>query len=52
MDAGDATVEVHSGDWALLKVKDEIDLPALRVDTEFAYHFADPIFRLGNDYSK
>jgi hypothetical protein len=52
VDAGDATVEVHSGDWALLKVKDEIDLPALRVDTEFAYDFADPIFRLGNDYSK
>jgi S1-C subfamily serine protease len=52
IDAGDATVEVHAGDWALLKVKDEIDLPALSIDTAFAYDFADPIFRLGNDYSK
>jgi hypothetical protein len=52
VDAGDATVEVHAGDWALLKVKDEIDLPALSIDTAFAYDFADPIFRLGNDYSK
>ena len=45
-------MEVHAGDWALLRVKDEIDLPALTVDTSFAYDFADPIFRLGNDYSK
>src|SRR4029079_17955214 len=28
------------------------DLPALRPDPAFAYDFADPMFRLGNDYSK
>ena len=52
VDAGDADVEVHSGDWAILKVSDPIDLPALKFDTDFAYEFAEPIFRLGNDYSK
>lgn len=51
VDAGDADVEVHSGDWAIIKTRD-LDLPALRVDTAFSYEFADPIFRLGNDYSK
>ena len=52
VDAGDANVEVHPGDWAIIKVKGEVDLPALRLDPEYAYEFADPIFRLGNDYSK
>jgi hypothetical protein len=51
VDSGDADQEVHSGDWAIIKTK-ELDLPALRVDSAFAYEFADPIFRLGNDYSK
>jgi hypothetical protein len=51
IDAGDADQEVHSGDWAIIKTK-ELELPALRVDSAFAYEFADPIFRLGNDYSK
>jgi Trypsin-like peptidase domain len=51
VDTGDADQEVHSGDWAILKTK-ELDLPALRVDSAFAYEFAEPIFRLGNDYSK
>jgi hypothetical protein len=51
VDSGDADVEVHSGDWAILKTR-ELDLPALHVDAAFAYDFADPIFRLGNDYSK
>jgi hypothetical protein len=51
VDTGDADQEVHSGDWAIIKTKD-VDLPALRVDTAFGYEFADPIFRLGNDYSK
>ena len=51
VDTGDADVEVHSGDWAVIKTK-ELDLPPLRVDTSYAYDFADPIFRLGNDYSK
>jgi hypothetical protein len=51
VDTGNADVEVHPGDWAIIKTK-ELDLPALQVDTAFAYDFADPIFRLGNDYSK
>jgi S1-C subfamily serine protease len=51
IDTGDADVEVHSGDWAIIKTKD-VDLPPLHLDTSFAYDFADPIFRLGNDYSK
>ena len=51
VDAGDADVEVHPGDWAIIKTRD-LDLPALRVDAAFSYDFADPIFRLGNDYSK
>jgi hypothetical protein len=51
IDFGDAEVEVHSGDWAILKTR-ELDLPPLRVDTAFPYEFADPIFRMGNDYSK
>jgi len=52
IDTGDADVEVHSGDWAIIKTRADLDLPALRVDSAFAYDFADPIFRLGNDYSK
>src|SRR5712692_8603993 len=51
VDTGDADVEVHSGDWAIIRTR-ELDLPPLRVDTSFPYDFADPIFRLGNDYSK
>src|SRR5207245_2681205 len=51
IDTGDADVEVHSGDWAIIKTRD-VDLPPLHVDTSFAFDFADPIFRLGNDYSK
>src|SRR4051794_24596198 len=51
VDTGDADVEVHGGDWAIIKTR-ELDLPALHVDSAFAYDFADPIFRLGNDYSK
>jgi S1-C subfamily serine protease len=51
VDTGDADVEVHSGDWAIIKTK-ELDLPPLHPDTSFSYDFASPIFRLGNDYSK
>ena len=51
-DAGDALVEVDPGDWAILKVKGDIDLPALNVGLDYQFEFADPIFRLGNDYSK
>ncbi|MCC6988651.1 MAG: trypsin-like peptidase domain-containing protein, partial [Acidobacteria bacterium] len=52
VDAGDATTEVHSGDWALIRVTGAVDLPPLAIDTGYAYDFAAPIFRLGNDYSK
>jgi hypothetical protein len=52
VDVGDAQVEVDPGDWAVLKVKEPIDLPPLGVDLEYGFDFADPIFRLGNDYSK
>ena len=52
VDAGDAKVEVDPGDWAIVKVKEPIDLPALNVNLAYAFDFADPIFRLGNDYSK
>jgi hypothetical protein len=52
VDSGDANVEVHSGDWAVIRVRESIDLPPLRVNMSFPFEFADPIFRLGNDYSK
>ena len=52
VDAGDANVEVHAGDWAIIRVGSEIDLPPLHIDTSYPYEFAEPIFRLGNDYSK
>ena len=52
VDAGDAKVEVDPGDWAILKVKDSVELPALDLNLEYPFEFADPIFRLGNDYSK
>jgi trypsin-like peptidase len=52
VDSGTADVEVHSGDWAILKVEGDIDLPPLQIDVKYPYDFAEPIFRLGNDYSK
>jgi S1-C subfamily serine protease len=52
VDSGDAKVEVDAGDWAILKVKEPLDLPPLNVRLAYAFDFADPIFRLGNDYSK
>src|SRR3954471_15676056 len=52
VDTGDADVEVHSGDWAIIKTRADLDLPPLHVDSAFAYEFADSIFRLGNDCSK
>lgn len=52
VDAGDADAEVHPGDWAIIKVRERIDLVPLRVDTTYSYEFAEPIVRLGNDYSK
>src|SRR5687767_11860991 len=52
VDAGDARVEVDPGDWAILKVKESVDLPALDLNLNYGFEFADSIFRLGNDYSK
>ena len=52
VDAGDAKAEVDPGDWAIVRVNEPIDLPALNVNLEYSFDFADPIFRLGNDYSK
>jgi hypothetical protein len=52
VDAGDADTEVDPGDWAILRVRQALDLPALSVNMTFPYQFAAPIFRLGNDYSK
>jgi S1-C subfamily serine protease len=52
VDFGDAKAEVDPGDWAIIKVKEPVDLPALNVNFSYSFDFADPIFRLGNDYSK
>jgi hypothetical protein len=52
VDVGDADVEVAPGDWAIIRVAEHVDLPPLKVNVRFPYEFADPIFRLGNDYSK
>jgi S1-C subfamily serine protease len=52
VDSGDAQVEVDPGDWAILKIKEPVDLPPLDLNVGYAFEFADPIFRLGNDYSK
>jgi S1-C subfamily serine protease len=52
VDYGDARAEVEPGDWAILKVREKIELPPLNVNLEYSFDFADPIFRLGNDYSK
>ena len=52
VDSGDARVEVDPGDWAIVKVKEKIDMPALNLNLAYGFEFADPIFRLGNDYSK
>jgi hypothetical protein len=52
IDSGNANVEVHPGDWAIIRVSQTLDLPPLRIDTSYGYDFAEPIFRLGNDYSK
>jgi S1-C subfamily serine protease len=52
VDTGDAQAEVDPGDWAILRVKEAVDLPALEANLSYQFDFADPIFRLGNDYSK
>ena len=35
VDSGNADAEVHPGDWAIIKVRGEIDLPALKIDTRY-----------------
>ena len=52
VDAGEARVEVDPGDWAIVKIKERVDLDPLPVNLAYGFDFADPIFRLGNDYSK
>jgi Trypsin-like peptidase domain len=52
VDAGEAKAEVDPGDWAIVRVNEPIDLPPLNINLEYSFDFADPIFRLGNDYSK
>jgi len=52
IDSGDAEVEVDPGDWAILKADEPLDVQPLRVDVAYQFAFADPIVRLGNDYSK
>ena len=52
VDAGDAEMEVDAGDWAILKVRQQIGLPSLVVNLAYPFQFAAPIVRLGNDYSK
>jgi S1-C subfamily serine protease len=52
VDYGDARAEVDPGDWAIVQVKEPIELPALHANFAYSFDFADPIFRLGNDYSK
>ena len=52
VDMGDAQVEVDPGDWAILKVKEDLDLPPLQLNLGYGFDFAESIFRLGNDYSK
>jgi S1-C subfamily serine protease len=52
VDAGDANVEVDPGDWAIVRVKEKIEMTPLNVNLAYGFDFADPIFRLGNDYSK
>lgn len=52
VDMGEARHEAEDGDWAIVHVSEQIDLPALPVDISFAYNSIEPIFRLGNDYDK
>ena len=42
VDSGDAKVEVDSGDWAIVKVKEPIDLPALNVNLAYCVRFRRP----------
>lgn len=52
VDYGTASAEVDPGDWAIVRVQEKVDLPPLDLNIDYGFDFADPIFRLGNDYSK
>lgn len=52
VDAGDAHTEVDPGDWAIVRTRVAVPLPALQPNLRYAYPFADAIVRMGNDYSK
>jgi hypothetical protein len=52
IDSGNANMEVHAGDWAIIRVRQDLDLTPLKIDVSYGYDFAEPIVRLGNDYSK
>jgi hypothetical protein len=51
VDAGDADGAVQSGDWAIIRTR-PLDLPTLTPVLSFPFDFAEPIARLGNDYSQ
>jgi len=52
IDIGNSTAEVEPDDWAIIKVKESINLTELKINLNFGFEFADPIYRIGNDYSK
>jgi hypothetical protein len=54
VDVGNAPNEVDPGDWAIVWVDPRHlrGLKPLTLDLGFKFEFAEPIFRLGNDYSK
>jgi S1-C subfamily serine protease len=52
IDHGDAPFEVHSGDWAIIKAQERVDLPKISVDLEYSFKFGDAFARIGNDYSQ
>ncbi|MFN0064432.1 MAG: serine protease [Myxococcaceae bacterium] len=49
---GDADVEVHPGDWAIVRVDAPVDLAPMGVDTHHIFELGEEVLRLGNDYSK
>jgi hypothetical protein len=50
VDFGNAQAEVGPGDWVILRSLQKVDLPAVTVDLSYAFPYAEPFFRLGNDY--
>lgn len=52
VDRGNAQIEVHPGDWAILKVSEPVDLAALNVSLDYGFQHSDLVARIGNDYDK